>query len=297
MKASVVICTYNRAASLRRTLQTLEHQAWQGDDDVEILVVDNNCEDDTEVVIEAFAERLPIRACREPKQGLSYARNRGVEVSFGDVVIFTDDDVSLGQDWVAAYLRAFEAFPNAGFFGGRIRPDWTGRVRPAWLKDEQMPLLSGILGCYDHGETNRFYGASEETPFGASFAVRRAIFRECGLFHTGLGVKGNDRGRGEDTEFLNRIRSAGVPGVYVGEALSWHHVDPARLTIAGLFQHGLAKGRSQEAVSGTAVPGSPRSAASFLARGLIQCLLGRGDRFRQCIINAGMQIGMRNSIR
>jgi len=295
VKASVVICTYNRAASLRRTLETLERQSNQGLEDVEVLVVDNNCEDDTQAVVRSFAERLPIRCCREPEQGLSYARNRGVRDSLGDTVIFTDDDVSLDERWVASFLRAFEVFPESGYFGGRIRPDWTAVARPAWVHDERMPLLSGVFGCYDRGEINRRYGDGEETPFGASFAVRRSVFAAHGVFRGDLGVKGADRGRGEDTEFLGRIRAAGVVGVYVGEALCWHRVDPERLTLVRFFRHGIAKGQSEEAISGRVASGSYAMAVSFIVRGLRQSLLGRGDRLRQCVINAGMEVGKRRA--
>ena len=207
MRASIIICTFNRAASLSCTLRTLVEQAGTGLDDLEILVVDNNSNDDTGAVVQGFTERLPIRYCRETTQGLSYARNRGVSESLGDTLIFTDDDVLLDRAWLAAYLRAIEAFPQAGFFGGRILPDWTDHPRPSWLKDEQMPLLSGVLVCHDLGENSRLYAAEDDTPFGASFAVRRALFAELGAFRTELGVKGRSRGRGEDTAFLNRART------------------------------------------------------------------------------------------
>ena len=156
--------------------------------------------------------------------------------------MFTDDDVLLDRGWLAAYLWAIEAFQRAGFFGGRILPDWTDHPRPSWLKDEQMPLLSGVLGCHDLCENSRFYGAEDDSPFGASFAVRRALFAEFGAFRTDLGVKGRSRGRGEDTEFLNRARTRGEPGVYVGEALCRHRVEPERLKISSLYRDGVEGG-------------------------------------------------------
>ena len=88
MKASIVICTHNRAASLGRTLETLTLQALKGLGGLEILVVDNNCSDDTEAVVRSFTKRLPIRSCRETKLGLGHARNRGVRDSCGDTVVF-----------------------------------------------------------------------------------------------------------------------------------------------------------------------------------------------------------------
>ena len=74
MRASIIICTYNRAASLARTLETLAEQAGEGLEDVEVLVVDNNSNDGTGAVVQSFLRRLPLRSCREPAQGLGHAR-------------------------------------------------------------------------------------------------------------------------------------------------------------------------------------------------------------------------------
>ena len=82
---SICICTYNRSVSLERTLHSLTEQKRVDLDATEVLVVDNNCTDQTANVVEAFQERLPIRRVKESRQGLAHARNRGVaefEVSF-----------------------------------------------------------------------------------------------------------------------------------------------------------------------------------------------------------------------
>ncbi|MCI0564910.1 MAG: glycosyltransferase, partial [Nitrososphaera sp.] len=193
-------------------------------DNLEVLVVDNNSNDDTQEVVGAFSPLVPIKYVLEPTQGLAIARNRGIKESQGKTLLFADDDVLLDSGWLAGYLQAFDVFADAGFFGGRICPGWTDCPRPAWLKDERLPLLSGVLGCHDLGETSRIYSAEEDPPFGASFAVRRAVFAKLAGFRTDLGVRGGSRGRGEDTELLNRARRSGVSGVYVGEALCWHRV-------------------------------------------------------------------------
>jgi glycosyltransferase involved in cell wall biosynthesis len=293
MRASIIICTYNRALSLSRTLESLADQDGASFYNLETLVIDNNSDDDTETVVRGFAHRLPFRYCREPAQGLSHARNRGISESLGDTLIFTDDDVVLDRGWLAGFLRAFDVFPEAGYFGGRMRPDWSECRPPSWLVDESLPLLSGVLGCHDLGETSRPYVATEDTPFGASFAVRRSVFAEFGGFRVDLGVKGGSRGRGEDTEFLTRARSRGISGVYVGEALCRHRVDRGRLTLPALYRYGVESGIAHRKIANRNTRGSILEAAGFIVRGVRQLILGRGDRFRQCIINAGIQSGLR----
>ena len=76
---SVCICTHNRSQSLRRTLDSLVEQEHLDEGEVEVLIVDNNCVDDTSQVVEAFQKALPIRLVTENQQGLACARNRAVK--------------------------------------------------------------------------------------------------------------------------------------------------------------------------------------------------------------------------
>src|SRR3974390_2890956 len=141
LRISVCICTYNREISLRRTLQSLCLQKSASLTKHEILVVDNNSSDRTEDVVAEFQKTLQIRRVLEPKQGLSYARNKAVLEARGDVLIFTDDDVRVEQNWLVAYQAALARFPNVEYFGGRILPDW-GAHKPRWLR-EPLPLVTG----------------------------------------------------------------------------------------------------------------------------------------------------------
>jgi glycosyltransferase involved in cell wall biosynthesis len=289
---SVCICTYNRSQSLRRTLNSFAAQNDVNVDTVELLIVNNNCTDDTDEVVEAFRERLAIRRVTESRQGLAHARNKAVAEFRGEVLLFTDDDVRLETGWLAAYQDAIHRFPEADYFGGRILTDW-GQAKPRWIGDEPLPLIDGALVWFDHGAETRMFRATEPPPFGASFAIRRQLSDKIGLFRTDLGPGGIGRGFGDETEFLMRARAAGAQGVYVGEALCFHVYDPKRITLPALYRYGVACGRSQNAIADQPHRGSYDAAALFVARGIFQLLKGRGDRFRQCIINAGIEMGTR----
>jgi glycosyltransferase involved in cell wall biosynthesis len=259
---------------------------------IEVVVVDNNCTDNTPKVVDVFRERLPIRRVSESRQGLAYARNRAVAEFRGDAIVFTDDDVRLGTGWLAAYEDAIRCFPGAGYFGGRILPDW-GSKKPRWIGDEPLPLIDGLLVWFDHGTETRPFERTEPPPWGASFAIRRQLFDKIGVFRVDLGTGGTGLGRGEETEFLMRARGTGAQGVYVGEALCFHAYDRSRLTPTALYRYGIACGRSHNAIMARPNCGSYPAAAWFVLRGLYQAVRGHGDRFRQCIINAGIQVGTR----
>jgi glucosyl-dolichyl phosphate glucuronosyltransferase len=289
---SVCICTYNRCEGLRRTLDSLAAQTKVELSDIEVLVVDNNCVDKTRDVVEATQDRLPIRRVTEVRQGLAYARNRAVAEFKGDVLLFTDDDVWLDTGWLSAYQESIVCFPEADYFGGRILPDWGG-AKPRWIGNEPLPLIAGALVWYDHGDKTRPLLSTEEPPWGASFGIRRRLFEKIGLFRSDLGTGGLSLGRGEETEFLIRGQHAGAWGVYVGEAVCFHAYDPRRFTIFALYRHGVACGRSHNAIVPQPHCGSYWAAASCVLRGLYQAMRGRGDRFRQCIINAGIEVSTR----
>jgi len=290
---SICICTYNRSESLRRTLESLA-----GQNNVkpgEVVIVDNNCTDDTAEVVETLRERLPIRRVVESQQGLAHARNRAIAEFRGDVLLFTDDDIRFGTSWLGAYQDAIGSFPEADYFGGRILPDWDG-AKPRWLKDGPLPLIDGALGWFDHGSATRLFECTEAPPFGASFAVRRQLFDKIGEFRVDLGTGGVGLGRGEETEFIMRARDLGVQGIYVGEALCFHAYDRLRLTPAALYRYGIACGRSHNAIARLPHQGRFGAAVWFLVKAMMQMLKGRGDRFRQCIVNVGIEIGTRKSI-
>lgn len=288
---TLAVCTYNRADSLARTLDSL-CAAKKPEEPWELLVIDNNSRDHTADVVRRFEDRLPLRYVFEDRQGLSNARNRAVDEFRGGVLLFTDDDVRVDPGWLVAYESAIRAFPEAGYFGGRILPEWSG-ARPRWLREPCLPSIDGVLVWFDHGAETRRFGENEPTPFGASFGLRRSLLERTGKFRLDLGCNGGAVGRSEETDILLKARGLGAAGVYAGEALCWHFTDPRRLTLRSLYRYGVAGGKSHKAMTGSSHAGSRLRAGLTFVRGTLQLLRGRGDRFRQCVINAGIEMGQR----
>src|SRR5437764_7580197 len=87
---TVAICTFNRAESLRRTLDSLAAMRLPSDLAWEIVIVNNNSTDHTNGVIDEYLNRLPIRREWEPHPGLSNARNRAIDAAQGKYIVWTD---------------------------------------------------------------------------------------------------------------------------------------------------------------------------------------------------------------
>ena len=84
---SVVIPCYNAAAFLRATIESILGQTQPV---LEVIVVDDGSADDSANIAESFGP--PVRVIRQPNQGESAARNRGIEAAVGDWVAFLDAD-------------------------------------------------------------------------------------------------------------------------------------------------------------------------------------------------------------
>ncbi len=264
--------------------------------DWRLLVIDNNSNDQTKSVIKEYEDQLPLHYFRETKQGLSHARNRALRECDGEVLIFTDDDVKVDLNWLSAYAEAVTSFPDADYFGGRILPHWPTK-KPKWIRDETMPLIGGLLVICDNGAEARYYRDTDVGPFGASFGIRRRMFQRLSPFREDLGPKLDIPGRGDDYEYLLRAKRAGYRGIYCGPALCYHQTDPRRLRIRYMYRFGIQKGIAEKRIStDNHSAGSIIGELNYAILGVLQLCKGRGDRFRQCVINMGIQRGLRHGI-
>lgn len=287
---AIAICTFNRWRSLQRTLDSLLKVTRNPDLLWETVVVDNRSTDCTRETVDRYVSRLPLRYVREDAQGLSNARNRAIGESSGDLLIFTDDDVLLDPDWADAFVRAAQAVPSAGYFGGKVVPHWADGT-PRWFREDTREQIGGLIVTYDLGPTTRLFEDADPMPVGASIAFRRDVLLSLGPFRTDLGVNGTRLGGGEETDMIMRARSAGISGVYVADSVCRHVVENKRLALRYAFRYGYDRAKTQIALEGVSARGSYRKAAMALLSGACQMMKGRGDRVRLCFRNAGAEIG------
>ena len=226
MNLSVILCTYNRAASLARALRSLESVQPPAGIAWELVVVDNNSNDDTRAVVDAATNRglLPCRYVFEARQGKSHALNTGIACARADVLAFTDDDVTFDAGWLRAVWKPF-ADPTCLGIAGQIIPTWTS-PRPRWYSETGPYALMTAIVRYEFGDQPK---PVVQPPWGANMAYRRAAFTRYGGFDPRFGPMANTLMRGEDTLFGRRVLAAGERLLYVPDAIVHHPVDRARL--------------------------------------------------------------------
>ena len=134
LRLSLVIATYNRAESLITALQSVVEQS-APKEEWECVVVNNNSTDATEERFKSFAEAHPdvrLRMVSEARQGLSYARNRGIGESEGEYIAIIDDDERIAPDFISSYINLFDSTPDAVAAGGPIVAEYPSG-KPRWM--------------------------------------------------------------------------------------------------------------------------------------------------------------------
>jgi len=224
-KLSIVIATYNRAEALVRTLdsfveQTLDPVLW------EIVTVNNNSADNTDARFAAWQAAHPkinARIVFEGKQGLSCARNCGIEASKGEYIAIIDDDELVNIRFCEAYYTFFKTETSAAGAGGRIVPLYEYPV-PVWLtKYTERP----IAGTLDLGEKCIPF-PQRKFPGGGNMAIRRSILKKYDAFNPALGRTGNIPLAGEEKELFRRLHRAGEKIYYIPDAIIYHVIPESR---------------------------------------------------------------------
>ena len=239
VKISVVLATRNRASTLRTTLEAMA-RVRRGPDPVEFVVVDNGSVDETARVLKEATKYLPLRMLWAGVAGKSHALNAALERgNLGDIVVFTDDDVTPDEDWFEAILGVCGRWPKHSVFGGRVNPSWPdGQLPPAWSHDNFLQSFAFARHVVSDSEGEY---PKNITPFGPNYWVRRPAI-EGMRFKNGLGPHPTKRRLGGETEFLLRLRNKGFEPVYSPESRVEHRIESVRLSKMAVYRRALQLG-------------------------------------------------------
>ena len=224
---SVIIGTYNRCDLLGAAIERILAQQ-TGGLRFELIVVDNNSTDATRQAVESFIARghRQVRYLFEGRQGVAHARNAGIAAARAPIVAFTDDDILVAPDWLAAIHRAFEQHPEADLVGGKVLPQWS-TTPPGWLTIEHWSPLALL----DYGDEPILLDSRRPSCLvTANLAVRRHVFGHVGLFNPELQRVKDGIGSTEDHELMLRFYRQGRKGVYAPDVVVTAAVQPERLT-------------------------------------------------------------------
>lgn len=289
MKILVGICTFNRAASLRITLDRITAIQRPVQAELAMVVVNNNGSDNTDDVVRSFMEKLPLILVREDAIGLSNARNAVVQHALSiqaDYIIFTDDDILPSDNWLRLYECAFLTHADSSVFGGSIEP-WFESTPPNWLQ-QAWPVLRSAYGVHDDGIVEEpLTHTGSKTPFGANYAIR-TLEHARRRYDTSLGVRGTIRIGGEETAMIRSILSEGGNGWWVPGATVRHFIPKDKMGLRFLAKYYRGQGVTMVLLRGG--PSESRWAKRWAIRAMAEHLL----RFSTYFVRGQFELAMRH---
>ena len=198
-RISVVICTYNGAATLRECLEgvlTLHYPNY------EVVVVSDGSTDDSAQIASSYEG---VMAIQTPQRGLAAARNTGMEVASGELIAYIDDDAVPDPDWLTHLAMTFASGPFAAVGGPNVLP----------------PDSSVVAQCVANapgGPTHVLISdrEAEHIP-GCNMAIRKAALEQIGGFDPQF------RAAGDDVDVCWRLLDSGERIAFSPGAVVLHH--------------------------------------------------------------------------
>lgn len=247
---ALVICTYNRSASLIETLRSIYACGHAGDEIIDVLVVANNCSDDTIARLADFqgahpASHLTLSWIEEPRAGKSHALNAAIAHTRHDVLCFIDDDQTVEPGFLAALTDGLRTHPEDAIYCGRIWPAWDGS-EPDWVHTEgEYAIPIRPFPEFDLGPDSMVLAAHARLPSGGNIAVRRQVFESIGTFSVELGPTGHNLAGGEDHDFLRRAVTQAFTVRYLPAMRQLHAIDAARMETGYTLRKSFSRSRAQ----------------------------------------------------
>ena len=197
-RISVVVCVYNCETTVRDCCEGLRRLDYPN---YEVIIVDDGSIDDTGTIAADYSFRL----IRTPNQGLSQARNVGLEAATGEIIAYTDGDARPDPHWLMYLAAEFEATSHAGIGGWNIAP-----AGDSW-----------VAGCVANAPGRPVHvllsdREAEHIP-GCSMAFRVRALKAIG------GLDSQFRAAGDDVDVCWRLQERGWTLGFSHGAMVWHH--------------------------------------------------------------------------
>jgi GT2 family glycosyltransferase len=278
-RASVVVPTICRTpVELVRTVEALLNSDYP---DFEVIVVDNRPGTGNEPLPE-FPSTERVHVAVEPVRGISAARNRGITLSTGDFVAFTDDDAIVDESWLRALGTTFALDSEIDAIGGLVLPEGLATEPQLWFEE----FYGGFSRSFraEKLSLERLKGTDPLFPYapgrfgaGCNMAFRRSTLERVGGFDIALGTGTLARGGEDLAMFLELLVSGGTLAFEPGAVVRHSHRRTERDFLRQVFSYGTGLTAMYTAI----IVRNPRHLAGLIRRipaGLRLLTRPRGER-------------------
>ena len=202
MNVSIIIPVYNARNTVLETLRALEQQTRK---DFEIIIVDDGSQDGSPELIGEYTKqsRLAITLIRQANAGPGKARNKGVQLSKCEFIVFLDSDCIPMPNWVEAMVKPL---------GGNVVGCNCG-----YLVRNESSLIARYVNYEIALRHVRMVGKYIDTIGTYSASFIKSAFLEAGAFCSDFTTAD-----GEDFDFAHRITRAGYLLKFTGETAVYH---------------------------------------------------------------------------
>lgn len=201
MKYSVIIPCFNEEKTITAVLQSVREQLAQTGEEFEIVVVDNGSTDSSA----NLAERSAAKVLKSYSQTVAGVRNDGFAESTGDIIVFIDADIIVGENWGVNLnqILSSEKYQQSIIGSHPLTPEHINTLLKYWYDGISKDVRNTHLGT-------------------GHMIMSRSVFEMLNGFNNGLIS-------GEDFEFCTRAKQAGIPIVSMLYLVVFHEGYPNSL--------------------------------------------------------------------
>lgn len=191
MKVSVIIPLYNKEHYIKGTIESVLSQTFK---DLEVIIINDGSTDASEDIAKSINDPR-IKTYTQINHGVSYTRNRGIDLAKGDYIAFLDADDKWKPNYLEKMIMLAEKYPFYHIFCSAQ----DGRPIPT------LPL--GVTIIYDYCKYDYIFWTG-------CLLIKKEVFRNVGGFRTGIQL-------GEDLDMWLRI-ACKYTTIYLNEELAYH---------------------------------------------------------------------------
>ncbi|AFS01460.1 glycosyltransferase [Lentilactobacillus buchneri] len=138
---SIIVPTYNVEKYIRTCIESILAQTYRN---VEVIIVNDGSKDQSLAVIsDLICSHHNVKVINQKNQGLSVARNTGIDVATGKYITFVDADDKIKPDFVSSLYQIADR-TGADIVRGSFR-DFNGNIPKDWVPDFNVPTNCGTI--------------------------------------------------------------------------------------------------------------------------------------------------------
>ncbi|MFN6476316.1 glycosyltransferase family A protein [Nostoc sp. DedQUE07] len=152
---SIVICTYNRDKYLNNGINSVINQTFK---DWELIIVDDGSQDNTFEVVNNYVQKFNnIRYLKHQNKKQCYAKNAGIQASFGKYITFLDSDDTYQPNHLESRIEYMKLHPEVDLIQGGFATEEEIWVADYYQPDKKINLRECVLGPTFLGKRHVFF--------------------------------------------------------------------------------------------------------------------------------------------